>query len=289
MGNALLNTNKEIIYLPVDRVTPNPYQPRKFFRKESIEELARSIKEYGVMQPISVRLINGVSYELVAGERRLRATRLAGLNTIPAIVVNIKDQDSAMIAMIENIQRENLNFIEEAEGYQNLIEDYSFTQEELAKRIGKSQSTIANKVRILRLSKKVQKFIIEHELSERHARALLKIVNEDIQMEILQKVVEQGLTVKKTEELVDKVLGKSKEVTEEGKRDIKIKRLVKDFRLFSNSIKQSIDIMKESGFGTDYIMDEIDGGYEILITISYPKDNEQDFTKNIQQTNEINT
>lgn len=285
MGNALLNTDKEIIYLPVDRVTPNPYQPRKFFRKESIEELARSIKEYGVMQPISVRLINGVSYELVAGERRLRATRLAGLSTIPAIVVNIKDQDSAMIAMIENIQRENLNFIEEAEGFQNLIEDYSFTQEELAKRMGKSQSTIANKVRILRLSKKVQKFIIENDLSERHARALLKIVDEDLQMDVLQKVVQQGLTVKKTEELVEKVLGQTKEVSEEVKRDIKVKRLVKDFRLFSNSIKQSIDIMKESGFGTEYIMDEIDGGYEILITISYPEDSEQQKPQNIQLSN----
>jgi len=270
MGSALLDTSKEIIYLPVDRVTPNPYQPRKFFNKDNIEELARSIKEYGVMQPISVRLINGVSYELVAGERRLRATRLAGISTIPAIVVNIKDQDSAMIAMIENIQRENLNYIEEAEGFQNLIEDYSFTQEELAKRMGKSQSTIANKIRILKLSKRIQKFLIENDLSERHARALLKISDEDKIMEILSKVVEQGLTVKKTEELVEKMLYQDSDQNEQKEEGKKIKRYIRDIRLFSNSIKQSIDIMKDSGFEADYIMDEVEGGYEVLIKLSYP-------------------
>ena len=270
MGNALLDTSNEIIFLSVDKVTPNPYQPRKFFNKDSIEELARSIKEYGVMQPISVRLINGVSYELVAGERRLRATRLAGISTIPAIVVNIKDQDSAMIAMIENIQRENLNYIEEAEGFRNLIEDYSFTQEELARRIGKSQSTIANKIRILKLSKRVQKFLVENELSERHARALLKISGEEKIMEILYNIVDQGLTVKKTEELVEKTLSPQEEV-KENKKEVKVKRIIKDVRLFSNSIKQSIDMMQESGFGTDYIMDETQDGYEILIKISYPK------------------
>lgn len=273
MGNALLNANNEIMYLPVDRVTPNPYQPRKFFNKDSIEELSRSIKEYGVMQPISVRLINGVSYELVAGERRLRATRLAGLNTIPAIVINIKEQDSAIIAIIENIQRENLNFIEEAEGFQNLMEDYGFTQEELAKKIGKSQSTIANKMRILKLPKKTQKFILENNLSERHARALLKITDENIQLEILKKVVEQGLTVKKTEDLVEKILSERDDSNPQNKKDIKVKRLIRDVRLFSNSIKQSINVMKESGFNTDYIMDEVDGGYEILIRIAYPEDN----------------
>ncbi len=269
MSNASVMFNSEVIYLSVDKIVPNPYQPRKFFNKENIEELARSIKEYGVMQPISVRLINGVSYELVSGERRLRATKNAGIQTIPAIVININDQESAMLAMIENIQRENLNYIEEAEGYKNLIDDYYFTQEELADRIGKKQSTIANKIRILKLSKKVHKILIENDLSERHARALLKLEEEEDHIKILNKVIEEGLTVKKTEDLVEKLIIEKNSNSEEEKKNLKIKRFIKDIRLFSNSIKQSIEIMKESGFETDYVMKELDNGYEINIKLLY--------------------
>ena len=265
---AAINIEQEILYLGVDRVSPNPYQPRKFFDNESIEDLAKSIKEYGVMQPISVRLINGVSYELVAGERRLRASRLAGLLTIPAIVVDIKDQDSAMLAIIENIQREDLNYIEEAIGFTNLLEDYKFTQEELAKRLGKSQSTIANKIRILKLSKDVQKFLMENNLSERHARALLRLEDEAVQLFVLQKVVKDGLNVKKTEDLIERMLEDKKEVKTKG---AKVKRIIKDMRLFSNSIKQSLSIMEESGYKTEYLLDEVEDGCEILIKVTYNK------------------
>ncbi len=142
------NIQSEIKYIPIDSIKPNPYQPRKDFNKKALEELSQSIKTYGVIQPISVRKLQDNSYELVAGERRLRASELANLKEIPAIIVDYRDKESAMIALIENLQREDLNFIEEAEGYRNLIEDHGFTQQELAEKIGKSQSTIANKLMI---------------------------------------------------------------------------------------------------------------------------------------------
>lgn len=262
-----LTEESKVEQILIDDIAPNPYQPRRFFDKDSIDDLAESIIEYGVMQPISVRIINNNSYELVAGERRLRASRVAGLDKIPAIIVNIKDQDSALIAVIENIQRENLNYIEEAIGYNNLLCDYKFTQEELASRLGKSQSTIANKIRLLRLSKRIQKILIDNGLSERHARALLKLETEDDQVEVLKKVLKQTLNVKKTEELVEKYLINK---TKKEASVPKVKRIIKDIRLFSNSIVQSINIMKESGYQTEYIMDKVDDGYEILIKVTNP-------------------
>jgi ParB family chromosome partitioning protein len=256
--------DKQIVSLNVDEITPNPYQPRKFFDRDGLGELSRSIKEYGILQPISVRLINGSRYELVAGERRLRACKMAGVKTIPCVVVSITDQQSAILAIIENLQRQNLNYIEEAEGFQNLILDYSFTQEALAEKIGKSQSTIANKLRILKLPKKIQKVLIENDLSERHARALLSLNNENSQMEVLQKIVKEGLTVKKTEAFIESY---KKAENEPVKRNITIKRHIKDIRIFTNTIKQAVDIMVNSGVNTNYDMRETDDGYEIVIKI----------------------
>jgi ParB family chromosome partitioning protein len=180
-----LNDNKAIINIPIDEIAPNPYQPRKDFSGSSLEELATSIKEYGVLQPVNVRKIGGKGYELVSGERRLRATRLAGMEVIPAVVIEVVEQDSAVIALIENLQREDLNFMEEAEGYHNLISDHGMTQEELAKKVGKKQSTIANKLRLLKLNNKIKKTILENELTERHARALLKLPGELLQVRLL--------------------------------------------------------------------------------------------------------
>jgi ParB family chromosome partitioning protein len=171
------NIQSEIKYIPIDSIKPNPYQPRKDFNKKALEELSQSIKTYGVIQPISVRKLQDNSYELVAGERRLRASELANLKEIPAIIVDYRDKESAMIALIENLQREDLNFIEEAEGYRNLIEDHGFTQQELAEKIGKSQSTIANKLRLLKLPDDIKRDLIEHNLTERHGRALLSFIS----------------------------------------------------------------------------------------------------------------
>ncbi|UZQ83009.1 ParB/RepB/Spo0J family partition protein [Thermoanaerobacter sp. RKWS2] len=175
---------QEISYLPIDSIRPSPYQPRKTFDIKNLQELSESIKVYGVLQPITVRMVGNNSYELVAGERRLKASKLAGLTEIPAIIVNAQDEDAAVLALIENLQREDLNFIEEAEGYYNLINDHHLTQEQLAKMLGKSQSTIANKLRILKLSKEIKEKLLENDLTERHARALLRLPDEELQKKL---------------------------------------------------------------------------------------------------------
>jgi len=258
---------KEIIHLPLEVVTKNPYQPRRIFDRDSLEELANSIREYGVLQPISVRLINGTSYELVAGERRLRACKIAGLSKIPAIVVEITDMDSAVLAIIENLQRQDLHFFEEAEGFQNLMNDYGFTQEALASRIGKNQSTIANKLRVLKLSKAVQYFIVEHELTERHARALLKLGNEELQLEALRKVVKSGLTVRKTEELITAMLQESKPSPTDTAQPVKT--YIRDIRILTNSIKENLDMVRQAGVDTQFDMEQTETGYNIRITLNY--------------------
>lgn len=254
-----------VTFISVNNIRPNPYQPRKVFDKLMLDELANSIKEFGVMQPVSVRRINQEYFELIAGERRLRATKLAGLTEIPAIVIDVNDKDSAVIALIENLQRENLNYIEEAEGYYNLIHDYDLTQEEVAKQVGKSQSTIANKLRILKLSEQVKKVLLDHHLSERHARALLKLPSEELQLSILSKVIEQTLNVKKTEELIERTLNR---MMEQNKKDkTTVKRYLKDIRIFTNTIKQAVDMIESSGVEVDYKVKEIDDAYEISIVI----------------------
>ncbi|EPZ53388.1 parB/RepB/Spo0J family partition domain protein [[Clostridium] sordellii ATCC 9714] len=165
--------DKRVMEIPISNIVPNPYQPRRVFSQSALEELSESIKVYGILQPITVRSKSNDEYELVAGERRLRASKLAGLETIPAIINNMSDESSAVLALLENLQREDLNFIEEAMGYENLIKEHSFTQQQLAEKLGKNQSTIANKIRILRLPTDIKIKLVENGLTERHARALL--------------------------------------------------------------------------------------------------------------------
>lgn len=172
---------KRVNYIPVDLILPNVYQPRKHFDEESLEELAQSINVHGVIQPLSVRKLGENKYELVAGERRLKAAKKAGLTEVPAIIIDISDKESAAIALLENLQREDLNFLEEAEAYYNLIKDHSYTQEKLAEVIGKKQSTIANKIRLLKLDDEIRKILLDNDLTERHARALLKLPTVDLQ------------------------------------------------------------------------------------------------------------
>src|SRR5699024_10394012 len=178
----------------------------KDFSKRALDELSQSIRSYGVIQPISVRQISEGSYELIAGERRLKASRIAELEEIPALIVEFRDRESAMIALIENLQREDLNFMEEAQGYYNLIDDHNFTQQELVKKIGKSQSTIANKIRLLKLPQDIQSLLVSEKLTERHGRALLKLPDDDLRREILNKTIEDNLNVNSTETLVEDIL-----------------------------------------------------------------------------------
>jgi ParB family chromosome partitioning protein len=263
---------KNITYVCIESIRPNPYQPRKQFNKASLEELCESIKQYGVLQPINVRKISANTYELVAGERRLRAATMAGLKEIPVIIINVDDNDSAVMALIENLQREDLNYMEEAEGYNNLINDHGFTQEELAQKIGKSQSTIANKIRLLKLPPLVKKILSDNNLTERHARSLLKLHEEQLQLKVLKRVCEKGMNVKKTEELVEKVIEKYSKSPEEQKAQVpekKFTKAIRDIRIFVNTIRQAIDLMKNSGVNAKAA--QLDRGEYLEFIIRIPK------------------
>lgn len=254
-----------VFQIPVHLIQPNPSQPRRVFDESMLSELAESIKHYGIMQPISIRKIMPNVYELVAGERRLRAAKLIGLETIPAMIVNVTEKDSAVLALIENLQRENLNYIEEARGYQHLIQDFDLKQQDLGKQLGKGQSTIANKLRLLQLSEKVQDYLLKTELSERHARALLKLTTETKQLSVIETVVAKGLNVKETEKLVSKLLTEPLKETEDDKPVVK--RYLKDIRLFTNTIKQAVDMVQSSGLSVDYKIKQTEDSYEISIKI----------------------
>ena len=262
-----MNDSKAIISIPIDKVAPNPYQPRKEFSVSSLEELAASIKEYGVLQPINVRKIGDSGYELVSGERRLRASKLAGMSYVPAVIIEVIEQDSAVIALIENLQREDLNFMEEAEGYHNLINDHGMTQEELAKKVGKKQSTIANKLRLLKLNKSIKRTILENELTERHARALLKLPEEALQEKALNSIVKKSLNVKKTEDLVEKMLEEVAAASEEPKKN-RIKGKMQ-YSIYINTLKNAYKEILKSGCPVEY--GQVDKGEFIEITMKIPK------------------
>lgn len=262
--------NKEVRYIPINSIRPNPYQPRKNFNRKALEELSQSIKAYGVIQPISVRKLTEETYELIAGERRLRATELAELVEIPALIVDFRDKETAMIALIENLQREDLNFIEEAEGYQNLIIDHGFTQLELAEKIGKSQSTIANKIRLLKLPLEMQKSLVEEGLSERHGRALLKLPDDETKHIVFERIIKDNLNVNATEKIIEDILdnlrGKEEEKEEKSKQNIK--SLI-NVRIYLNTIKNAYKAIKEYGIDADYR--EVDREDHVEVIIKLPK------------------
>lgn len=253
----------------VDDITPNPFQPRKIFNHDSLEELAASIQEYGVIQPLIVR-ITAHGMELVAGERRLRASRLAGLHQVPVIVKEFTDKEVAELAMIENLQREDLHFLEEAEGFQHLINSFAFTQEELAKRMGKKQSTIANKLRLLKLTPEVRAIVATEKLTERHARSLLKINEARHQLEVLDIIRERGLNVRETEELIEEFLEDvSEQIEEKNKPKRKIVKVIRDVRIFINTINTVVGEMKKVGLKIN-MKQEQDEDY-IHINLRIPK------------------
>lgn len=262
-----MNLQREIKYIPINSIRPNPYQPRKNFNLKALEELSMSIKSFGIIQPISVRKISEESYELIAGERRLRASELANLKDIPAIVVEYRDKESAMIALVENLQRENLNFIEEAEGYNNLIEDHNFTQSELAEKLGKSQSTIANKLRLLKLPVDIQKTLVDENLTERHGRALLKLPDDNLRRIVLDKTINNNLNVNSTEALVEDILESLRKKDEKAYKK-NIKSLI-SVRIYLNTIKKAYRAIKEYGINAEY--GEEDKGEYVLVTIKVPK------------------
>ncbi|SCM82261.1 Nucleoid occlusion protein [uncultured Sporomusa sp.] len=242
-------------------IVPNPFQPRKTFHDESLQELSASIREFGVIQPLLVRR-QGERFELIAGERRLRASKLAGLDEVPVIVRELDDKEMAELAMIENLQREDLHFLEEAEGYQHLIASFNFTQEELARRVGKNQSTIANKLRLLKLAPEVRQAVVGQNLTERHARALLKLEDTRVQMEVLDGVRENGLNVRATEDLIETYtdnISREKNNKEVTPKQTLVK-IIKDVRIFINTINSVISQMKKSGMDIK-VKQDIEGDY----------------------------
>lgn len=262
-----MQKNLKIKYININKVRPNPYQPRKSFDKGALEELASSIQEHGLMQPITVRAV-GDNYELIAGERRLKASKLVGLEEIPAVIAEVSNQNSALLALIENLQRENLNFIEESQAYHDIMKDHGYTQQELAKSIGKNQSTVANKLRLLKLPEPIINKLVENNLSERHARALLRLPDKKLQLKVLNRVITQELSVKRTEEMIDKILiSTTQEDNIKKQKDQKMKMFLKDIRLFTNTITQAVDIIQKSGVDAKYTMQEKSDGYEIKIKI----------------------
>ena len=205
-----MDNNRKVVELPLEDVLPNRFQPRIKFSEDAINELSESIKEHGVIQPIVVRPV-GDRYEIIAGERRFKATTLAGLPTIPAIIINLNDKESAEVALIENVQRQDLTPIEEAISYKKILDMGYLNQENLAEKIGKSQSAIANKLRLLNLDEDVQEALLNGKISERHARSLLKLSNKEDQVKLLDKIITERLTVRKTDEEINKMLNGVKE------------------------------------------------------------------------------
>jgi ParB family chromosome partitioning protein len=260
--------NVHAVYLSA--IDVNPFQPRKTFHDHTLEELSHSIKEYGIIQPILVRRM-GTRYELIAGERRLRAAKLAGMETIPAIVKDLNEQETAELAMIENLQREDLNFVEEADGYQLLLTTFGLTQEELARRVGKSQSTIANKLRLLKLPLSVRAEFHHNHITERHARALLKLPDEGYQLEAMKVIKEKEMTVRQTEEYIDQTLAAiSREISASTSKQ-RIIKIFKDIRIFMNTINNVVNEMRKAGL--DVKVKETSTADYMIVELQIPKRN----------------
>jgi ParB family chromosome partitioning protein len=255
----------EVKQIPLNQIVPSPYQPRTIFDDDKIDELSQTIKTHGLIQPIVVRVRNE-KFEIIAGERRFRAAKKLGMETMPGIIRDFNDSQAASIALIENLQREGLTAIEEAIAYQQLIELHELTQESLAQRLGKGQSTIANKLRLLHLPEEAKQYLMLRKITERHARALLVLDNADLQMKILNEIVEKDLNVKQTEFRVKQVIESLN--TGKNQKD-KPKRFSysKDVRLALNTIRQSVDMVVSSGM--NIVTDETDHDdfYEIVIKI----------------------
>lgn len=262
--NRGLFESTRVLFLPVADIVPNPGQPRARFSRESLEELADSIREHGILQPLSVRRVSGGQYELISGERRLRAAGIAGLTHVPCILVKAGDMESSLLALVENLQRRDLDFVEEATALQKLIFTYHLSQEEAARRVGKSQSAVANKLRLLKLDKSLLDKLLAAGLTERHGRALLRLPA-DQRSEALDHIVAEQLTVAKTEAYIDKLLAPAKPPKSKKKPLI----YIKDIRLFLNTLNRSLGMMNRAGVGASCGKEETED--EIVLTITIPK------------------
>ncbi len=253
-----------IVNIDINKIIPNKNQPRKSFEDKALAELSLSIKNYGIIQPITVRKIYDDIYEIIAGERRFRAVKLLGMDSIPSVIIDTGEEESAAMALIENLQREDLDFIEEAMAFERLIEDFGLNQTKLAEKLGKSQSTIANKMRILKLPESVKIKIKEGGLSERHARALLKIEDEELLLSLVDKIVKKELNVSETEKLI-------KSITEDfNKKKTKDKKYVRNFinyKIYINTIKNAYNEIIKTGVNAKFEQEESEEFIELKVKI----------------------
>lgn len=262
-----MGAGSRVINLPLEEISPNPFQPRKEFDEMELKELAQSISNFGVIQPVIVRKKKG-GYQLIAGERRYRACKLIGQQHIPAIIQEIDDEAMAAVSLIENLQRKELNYFEEAIAYSTLINRFGLTQEELAQRVGKSQSAIANKLRLLKISPEIRNLIITGIITERHARALLKLNTADMQKEIIRNIYERDLNVKETEELVEKVrLNNIPRESKPSANGQNVSMIIRDARIFLNTIKETVNRARQTGIDMLVIENENENEYEITIKV----------------------
>ncbi len=268
MKTPSLLDSRKIVTLPVGAIKPNPRQPRKQFTPEDLKELSDSIRLYGVLQPLAVRKTGPSTFELVAGERRLRAAALAGLESVPCILLNVNEEQSGLLALVENLQRKDLDFIEEAEGLRSLIRTYGMSQEEAARCISKSQSAVANKLRVLKLPEDVLLALRDKGFTERHARALLRLEEPERQRSALDFILRNGLTVAKTEEYVDALLRQEARSPERKKKRKPPVVVLKDVRIFLNTVTRGLSMMNRGGVKA--VCEQKDTPGELVLTIRIP-------------------
>ena len=246
-----------VVFLPAKSIRPNPAQPRKIFQEEALDELADSIRQHGILQPLSVRR-QGIGYELISGERRLRAAQLAGVTDVPCIIMNMDARESGFAALVENLQRQDLDFIEEALGIRQLLQEHAMSQEQTARLLGKSQSSVANKLRLLRHSDAVLSALRETGLTERHARALLKLRSEEETLAAIARIVKEGMSVARTEKYIDSLLAEKEE-----------KKPKANVGAFLNSLTQSLQKIQLSGIAA--VSERRETESQIVLTITIPK------------------
>ncbi|MEW6546270.1 MAG: ParB/RepB/Spo0J family partition protein [Bacillota bacterium] len=262
-GTAGPKGRRQVLQVPVDLLAPNPHQPR--WDGDDVEGLCSSIREHGLLQPVVVRR-TGNGYQVVAGHRRLRAAREAGLRTVPAVVTECSEAEAAVLALVENLQREGLSPIEEAEAYRRILEEFHLSQEELARRVGLSQATVANRLRLLRLPAEIRAALHEGVISERHGRALLRLRSEEEMLRVFRLVVEGDLRVQEAERLVEEVVGEGKGAGgDEGKRGRPRLAALRDLRIFLNTFRATVQALREAGVPAR--MEERDAGDELVVTV----------------------
>ena len=266
MKTPSLLDSRKIVSLPVGAIKPNPHQPRRQFEPEELRELGESIRLYGILQPLTVRKTGPTTFELVAGERRLRAAVLAGMENVPCILLNVDAEQSGLLALVENLQRKDLDFIEEAEGLRSLIRSYGMSQEEAARCISKSQSAVANKLRILKLPPDVLEKLRSAGYTERHARALLRLEEPEAQRKALEAIIAGDLTVAKTEAYIDALLRRGEEEKKKRKTPVVV---LKDVRIFLNTVTRGLSMMNRSGVRA--VCERADTDNELVLTIRIPR------------------